>query len=283
MKILHLDGFKSPEEKASYKALIWKNTLESIHTLCNACESLKIPYDHAANKARADAVLRLNVNDSPLDSKADLVALWRDGGIQKAVQRASEFHLLDSAPYFLEAAERILLATYEPNTQDILRSRIATTGIIETEFIIDRLLFRMYDVGGQRGERKKWYARTPGHVRARRRAAAAAAACMWTSVVSRAAAVLTLSSDIPSLVLYSLVPLLLLPSFSFLGSTASRTSPRSCSSRRSPSTTRSARAQTGTCALTRNVRDLLRCFLCAQDHASEEKTIAMLTSSAMCS
>lgn len=156
MKILHLDGFKSPEEKASYKALIWKNTLESVHTLCNACESLKISYDSEANGARADRLLKLSVNDSPLPYKADIVALWHDSGIQKAVARASEFHLLDSAPYFLDALDRILVANYEPNTQDILRSRIATTGIIETEFIIDKLLFRMYDVGGQRGERKKW-------------------------------------------------------------------------------------------------------------------------------
>lgn len=52
MKILHLDGFKSPEEKASYKALIWKNTLESVHTLCNACEALKIAYDSQTNKVR---------------------------------------------------------------------------------------------------------------------------------------------------------------------------------------------------------------------------------------
>lgn len=156
MKILHLDGFKSPEEKASYKALIWKNTLESVHTLCNACETLKIAYDNPTNKARAEALLKLNVNDSPLEHKEDILAIWHDSGIQKAVQRSSEFHLLDSAPYLLDAAPRILEATYEPNTQDILRSRIATTGIIETEFVIDKLLFRMYDVGGQRGERKKW-------------------------------------------------------------------------------------------------------------------------------
>lgn len=156
MKILHLDGFKSPEEKASYKALIWKNIMESIHTLCNACETLKIPFENATNKAKAETLLKLSVNDSPLDNRKDIVALWKDGGIQKAVARSSEFHLLDSAPYFLQNAERILVSTYEPTTQDILRSRIATTGIIETEFVIDKLLFRMYDVGGQRGERKKW-------------------------------------------------------------------------------------------------------------------------------
>jgi GTPase SAR1 family protein len=156
MKILHLDGFKSPDEKAAYKALVWKNTLESMHTICTACDTLKISYESAKNQESAQRLLALSVNDSPLEVKQDILALWQDGGVQKAVARASEFHLLDSAPYFLEAAERILVPSYEPTTQDILRSRIATTGIIETEFLIDKLLFRMYDVGGQRGERKKW-------------------------------------------------------------------------------------------------------------------------------
>jgi hypothetical protein len=155
MKILHLDGFKSPEEKAAYKALVWKNLLESMQTLCHACDTLKISLDSDENRARSAALLSLSVNDSPLPHKSDIQALWHDTGVQKAVARSSEFHLLDSAPYFLESSERVLQANFEPNTQDILRSRIATTGIIETEFTIDKLLFRMYDVGGQRGERKK--------------------------------------------------------------------------------------------------------------------------------
>ena len=36
------------------------------------------------------------------------------------------------------------------------RSRLTTNGIIETDFIIDDHVFKMFDVGGQRGERKKW-------------------------------------------------------------------------------------------------------------------------------
>jgi len=37
-----------------------------------------------------------------------------------------------------------------------LRSRVRTTGIVENEFEIDGNKFRMFDVGGQRNERKKW-------------------------------------------------------------------------------------------------------------------------------
>ena len=43
-----------------------------------------------------------------------------------------------------------------PSEQDVLRSRVVTTGIIETTFRVNKLIYRMVDVGGQRSERRKW-------------------------------------------------------------------------------------------------------------------------------
>ena len=37
-----------------------------------------------------------------------------------------------------------------------LRTRVRTSGIVEEKYIIDEVTFVMYDVGGQRNERKKW-------------------------------------------------------------------------------------------------------------------------------
>ncbi|CAF4844459.1 unnamed protein product, partial [Rotaria socialis] len=45
---------------------------------------------------------------------------------------------------------------YLPSTQDILRTRVKTTGIVEINFTFKDLNFRVFDVGGQRSERKKW-------------------------------------------------------------------------------------------------------------------------------
>ena len=45
---------------------------------------------------------------------------------------------------------------YLPNLQDILRTRVRTSGIVEEKYKIDGVDFSMYDVGGQRNERKKW-------------------------------------------------------------------------------------------------------------------------------
>lgn len=40
--------------------------------------------------------------------------------------------------------------------QDILRTRVKTTGIVKIEFEFKSTMFHMFDVGGQRSERKKW-------------------------------------------------------------------------------------------------------------------------------
>eukprot|EP00300_Choanocystis_sp_HF-7_P029954 c3827_g1_i1.p1 GENE.c3827_g1_i1~~c3827_g1_i1.p1 ORF type:complete len:212 (+),score=64.24 c3827_g1_i1:604-1239(+) len=45
---------------------------------------------------------------------------------------------------------------YVPSVNDIIQSRVRTSGIVEQEVHIERVLFKFVDVGGQRGERKKW-------------------------------------------------------------------------------------------------------------------------------
>lgn len=57
---------------------------------------------------------------------------------------------------YFDAILRIGQPHYIPSDQDVLRSRVKSTGITETTFVIGELTYRMVDVGGQRSERKKW-------------------------------------------------------------------------------------------------------------------------------
>lgn len=57
---------------------------------------------------------------------------------------------------FFADIERLFAKDYIPTDQDILRARLRTTGITETIFVTGNLTYRMFDVGGQRSERKKW-------------------------------------------------------------------------------------------------------------------------------
>ena len=45
---------------------------------------------------------------------------------------------------------------YVASQQDMLLARVRTSGIVTEKYVIDQKNFEMYDVGGQRNERKKW-------------------------------------------------------------------------------------------------------------------------------
>jgi len=91
------------------------------------------------------------------ESTAELIkAFWADGAVQAAWERRADFQVQDALEYFVEDLDRIAASGYLPNQQDILRCRVRTSGIVEETYKIDGVDFVMYDVGGQRNERKKW-------------------------------------------------------------------------------------------------------------------------------
>jgi len=68
--------------------------------------------------------------------------LWNDQGVQTAFLRSREYQLNDSAAYYLNALERISAPGYVPTQQDVLRTRVKTTGIVETQFHFKDLHFK---------------------------------------------------------------------------------------------------------------------------------------------
>jgi hypothetical protein len=96
--------------------------------------------------------------DSEIDAAVafHFKTLWEDAGIQAAFRNRAKFQLTDSAEYYFNKMDEVAAEDYLPSEQDVLRSRVRTTGIVENNFEIDGNQFRMFDVGGQRNERKKW-------------------------------------------------------------------------------------------------------------------------------
>lgn len=83
--------------------------------------------------------------------------LWKDPIIPKIMdEHSSDFYLMDSAGYFFGEVLRIGSPGYLPNETDVLRARQKSVGITETRFTMGQLSIHMFDVGGQRSERKKW-------------------------------------------------------------------------------------------------------------------------------
>jgi len=86
----------------------------------------------------------------------DMGKLWKDSGVKEMYKKRAEYQLPDCAEYYLNDIKRISEEGYVPTDEDIIRSRIKTTGVIETKFEIEGVKFNLLDVGGQRSERRKW-------------------------------------------------------------------------------------------------------------------------------
>jgi hypothetical protein len=62
--------------------------------------------------------------------------LWQSEAIQSAYERRNNFQLVECAKYFLDRCESVLSPDYVPSNQDIVQTRVRTTGIIEHDFNI---------------------------------------------------------------------------------------------------------------------------------------------------
>jgi len=148
-------GFTDYEKRNTYLRIIHANTLASIKMLCQQSVNYGAV---AANLEVSKKLLDDLKGDEELTPQlaAHIAALWADNGIQQTYTQRHKYQLTDSTKYFLDKVKEIAADNYLPSDQDVLRSRVRTTGIVSNEFIIDGNKFQMYDVGGQRNERKKW-------------------------------------------------------------------------------------------------------------------------------
>ena len=177
MKLIHHGGYNE-SERESYREIIYSNTIQSMRSVVESMVIVPVFTYIFPFRAILEAMPQLDLalspqNDArratilalPAQIEADILpadvadairSLWRDASIQEAVRRSREFQLNDSAIYYFNAIDRMASPSYLPSDQDILRSRVKTTGITETTFKVGELTYKLFDVGGQRSERKKW-------------------------------------------------------------------------------------------------------------------------------
>lgn len=152
MQKIYGKGFSEQERKA-YIPIIANNMLTSIKQLINQAQH----YGGVKNEESRKIVLE-SKEEHPVDLELGLhmKIMWLDPGVKNAYENRNRFQLNDSTEYYFNRIDEIMQPSYIPTEQDVLRSRVPTTGIVENSFEIEGNLFRMLDVGGQRSERKKW-------------------------------------------------------------------------------------------------------------------------------
>lgn len=160
MKIIHESGF-TVEDFKQYRPVVYSNTIQSLVAILRAMPNLGIAF--VDENREGDAKMVMDVVSRMEDTEpfaeellAGMKRLWVDKGVQECFSRSNEYQLNDSAKYFLDDLDRLGAKEYQPTEQDILRTRVKTTGIVEVHFSFKNLNFKLFDVGGQRSERKKW-------------------------------------------------------------------------------------------------------------------------------
>ncbi|KAI0989138.1 hypothetical protein GJ496_002766 [Pomphorhynchus laevis] len=160
VKLLLLGAGES-DDFEQYREVVYSNTIQSLSTIIRAMENLGIQFGNAERAKDSsmvvDKVSRMADTEAFDAELLDAMKrLWKDKGVLECFGRSNEYQLNDSAKYFLDRLDEIGSPNYLPNVQDILRTRVKTTGIVEISFTFRDLNFRVFDVGGQRSERKKW-------------------------------------------------------------------------------------------------------------------------------
>jgi guanine nucleotide-binding protein G(olf) subunit alpha len=176
MRIIHTMKFSLQErqEKIYY---IKSNLRDSILSILDAMERYNINFENEQLKELKDFVYEnihliligdkidasTFIKDDNQEEAADseklwniLAIMWNDNGFKKCAKLGYKYHLINSYEYFLDHMSILRRKDYLPSDQDILRCRVLTTGIVETRFLVNNVKFHVFDVGGQRDQRRKW-------------------------------------------------------------------------------------------------------------------------------
>lgn len=157
MKVLYGQPLTEDERK-HFTQIVYTNVIMIIKALANQVEKYGLKAELSPElQTSFAAVLALSEYDTITpEVAAHIKALWQSPVFQQVWARRSEFQVVESHKVYLEEIDRIGAADYLATQNDILLTRVRTSGIVTERYIIDQTEFEMYDVGGQRNERKKW-------------------------------------------------------------------------------------------------------------------------------
>eukprot|EP01132_Coremiostelium_polycephalum_P008488 gene8488-10432_t len=181
MKVLQENGHFTNQELHQYKQLVYQNIVCQMNlvldllfdynqerlgiTSTESSSTTTINFqdpDNFERTMRTRHAMQL-INQGGIISSwpsimKDIESLLNSNEIIEFLQIKKLYFEVNDSIYFL-TRERFRYYTednYKPSIEDILRVRLKTTSIIEADFYFRGLNFKMVDVGGQKGLRKKW-------------------------------------------------------------------------------------------------------------------------------
>ncbi|KAK4412706.1 Guanine nucleotide-binding protein alpha-1 subunit [Sesamum alatum] len=172
IKLLFQSGFDEAELKG-YIPVIHANVYQTIKILHDGSKELSQNLADSSKFMVSDENKQIGEKLSEIGGRLDyprltkelaheIETLWRDNAIQETYSRGNELQVPDCAHYFMENLQRLSDADYVPTKEDVLYARVRTTGVVEIQFSPvgenkkSGEVYRLFDVGGQKNERRKW-------------------------------------------------------------------------------------------------------------------------------
>lgn len=155
MRIIYTEGF-SPDELKTFVPIVHQNTIISMIALIKAVDTSTLPSDvqNAGSFLLSEEVSTATSLNSEISDA--IKKLWANDIIKTRFDNRSDIQIMDACNHYFNELDRISNSAYVPSEQDVLYSRVKTTGIVEICFSLLGNPFRLVDVGGQRSERRKW-------------------------------------------------------------------------------------------------------------------------------
>ncbi|KAG0207857.1 hypothetical protein BGX28_001006 [Mortierella sp. GBA30] len=138
-------------EREAFRGYVFANIVGAMQSMLLAMDEHRITFTDCSNERYLPIFQETpritRGTPFPPQYQEAIKALWQDPSVQQIYHMGHTYALADNVQYFFNSLDRLFRRDYVPDDQDILRCRAKSTGIMETT---------MFDVGGQRSERKKW-------------------------------------------------------------------------------------------------------------------------------
>jgi len=155
MKILYLHGYND-DEKRNLIPAVHHNLIVTFKDILKGVNMMKLTLPPTM-KVHSDCIQSLDTHAilTP-DIAAKMKLLMQADEVKKIAQKSNELQVYDHFEYMMDKIDEIAAPSYIPTVDDILKTRVRTTGINETTYEYQKMHFTVVDMGGQRAERRKW-------------------------------------------------------------------------------------------------------------------------------
>lgn len=151
------------DERATFAGVVHQNVIMGIQVLIKESRQMKSRNDMDGCEISPDLTDRCQIVEDAASTTRitpelakSIQCVWDDPGIQKTYDNRAKFQLIDNVGYFFQHLERISANDFSPTDDDVVNTRVRTTGIVEMAFDVAGEHFKVMDVGGQKNERRKW-------------------------------------------------------------------------------------------------------------------------------